>query len=165
MATKKLSPLTIRRLRRIQKTILLKYRQLNMEEWWLKHNGEDQTVGPGCDLAPTDKLSPVNNCKTSACLAGWGMALYPKEVTNRSFGHTAGRKILGLTAKQADRLFYDYNWPAPWYDLSAETIFDATLGTYGDYAPNPAFAPIRTKKYAKLVSARIDHFIATDGRE
>lgn len=55
-------------------------------------------------------------------------------------------ELLNFDNTQADRLFVLSNWP----DYFITKIVDLRPGT---------------KKYAKVISDRIDHFIATEGRE
>lgn len=88
---------------------------------------------------------------------------YPKECQEKEFGYSRGKNVLGLTPKQATRLFYAEEWPNTFQPNNH--MFDESCGTYGSWVSNPNYTPSRTKKYAKLVAARIDHFIATDGRE
>lgn len=99
------------------------------------------------------------SCGTAACIAGhtlmlqgakpvkfvptWGSrgaltSLFLTKNGKEVFASEAATTALGLTAEQADRLFYAENWPH-------------------------GFAKGRTDP--KVAAARIDHFIATKGRE
>lgn len=57
-------------------------------------------------VANLDDFSPTN-CGTSACIAGWTVALNPTLLTPVDlFWDTTAARILGLTARQAQELFF-----------------------------------------------------------
>lgn len=82
-------------------------------------------------------------CDTTACIAGWAISLNGEnraDVRNIRF---KAQDILQLTDGQTGRLFYEGSWPV-------EFIIARKSGG---------------KSLAKAASARIDHFIATEGKE
>lgn len=104
-------------------------------------------------------------CGTTACIAGhalidagykvksekgpgWKPAKFFAPDGREVEPEAAGRKLLGLTARQAARLFDDTEWPDQFkYDGSFDLGFKAI---YND---------------PKVAAARIDHFIKTNGKE
>lgn len=141
--------MNVKLLRRIQRIIVKRYKQIDMGSWF--------------DTNPDHE---VPMCGTTACIAGWAVTLHrpslkakpslaAKFVHSRSetigFGQsyymtTIAVDILGLGCEQAARLFYISNWPEQFHNRILE--------------PN-----VGTKRYAKIVAQRIDHFIATGGKE
>lgn len=102
-------------------------------------------------------------CGTVACIAGWGRILFdpnwrsnlPELLGSMDFT----QRLLGIDKDSGNRLFLDADWPLEFQDKldrakraveCAEVVemLDAALA-----------------EYAAVVGARIDHFIATDGRE
>lgn len=89
-----------------------------------------------------------DKCGTAACIAGWTCLIKEEEVVKISGNfpfHGAGRDHLELTEDQAGRLFYTDDWPEPY------------RGNYQDADDQSA--------RSRIAAARIDHFIATDGKE
>lgn len=139
----KLSALTIRRLRRVVAHILEEPRRFDMNEGFGKCPADD-------DNAPA--------CGTVGCIAGWGWALQRSQKErlshiNPSNTHVLWWEVLGdarayfrLDEEQAHRLFQTAYWPPKFQDR----LF-----------PLPA----RTKKYAQVMQARVEHFIRTGGAE
>jgi hypothetical protein len=97
-------------------------------------------------------------CGTTACIAGFAITvLQGFETVERARLHdrlqaslTASRaaNLLGLTYEQSGRLFDEGEWPTKFYD---------------DY-----IHAVETDDYtgmARTAAARIDHFIATEGKE
>jgi hypothetical protein len=76
-------------------------------------------------------------CGTTHCFAGWAQVLSP-ERNCRADAEEDARRLLELSQEEAQRLFYADNWPRG----------------FGGWNAN-----------AKKAAARIEHFIATDGRE
>lgn len=150
----------VRLLRRIQKVILAEPRRVNMA-YWAKGRKDliagnqviDDWWGYNEDLEP----SQVPPCGTVGCICGWGIALTTKlrsdklaakvrkSTMDRSFPRGA-LKLFGLTGAQADRLFIPTSWPDDYYERLNKYSFG-------------------TKRYAKVVCARIDRFIKTKGVE
>jgi len=91
---------------------------------------------------------PFAKCGTVACIAGWACILTikrpPLEIWREfSIGDEA-KDILGLSTKEAFRLFEPGAWPV---EFSSGTSDDGKLNT------------------AKVAIARINHFIRTKGKE
>ena len=101
-------------------------------------------------------------CNTICCFAGWALALStPKESLNVEFGDDyiggffkingkvsgapEAEEALGITRDQGDRLFYEWEWPKKF-----QTRY---------------FKAKTARGKAKVGSDRIDHFIATKGKE
>ncbi len=98
-----------------------------------------------------DKYLQIAFCGTKCCIGGHAVLAFGSKDDKRNFAFGradlmfhAGRKALGLTTKQADRLFVRA-WPDAF-----EPAWDSSV---------PA------KQRARLAAARIRHFIATEGRE
>lgn len=83
------------------------------------------------------------DCGSVACICGWAIRLTRGESMQwcGPYFHE-GRRALGLTCEEGNRLFHRKNWPRQFCVMS---------GT--------------EKAHAKAAAARIDHFIATEGRE
>lgn len=102
--------------------------------------------------ANEDKSVP---CGTVGCIYGWGQAITTK-LRGKELWEQIKRKFATITATldnpfdistvQASRLYYEYNWPSEYRDKLL------------DFEP-------QTPEYAQVVADRIDHFIATEGRE
>ncbi len=144
-----------RLLKRVRDKILDNPTQVNMDQWYAPYNGTGQGA--------------VEGCGTAGCVCGWALALHDKKTlaqernfirrkhpkttnwqTQISTMERLGRKVLGLTKAQANRLFYSQygDWPK---DL-CEKLWDAdNFGTQEDYA--------------HVVADRIDRFIKTKGEE
>lgn len=63
-------------------------------------------------------LSKVGECRTACCLAGWeavrrGAALdyYGRDVKTGEHAEGIAKKSLDLSEDEANRLFYDFEWP------------------------------------------------------
>jgi len=147
-----LSKPAIRLLRKVQKHILEEPRRMNMETWLrTRIQGKRYFAfrGFGVNRAENPATPP---CGTAGCIAGWVMMLTPMKPEERSYiinvgnaAHSAQEK-LGLDYYQGSRLFLPSDWPEP-------------------YKSKLAKAKIGTKKYAQVVSDRIDYFIQTDGKD
>lgn len=145
------------------------------------------------DWASDEFESPLRPaCDTVACLAGWTVAMGRIQTGACQFedgvdilagycGDFAidAQSILGLNAEQARRLFYVGLWPdefkAPEHDYRSDRDgriirhYKAGdrprhLSEFADWAVAGNLQP-QTAAYAELVARRIDHFIATEGRE
>lgn len=77
-------------------------------------------------------------CGTVACIGGWA------EVLSGNFDNNP-EATLDITQEQASRLFYESHWPAQFRDWDNR----------GD----------GSEKTAHRAADRIEHFIATEGRE
>jgi hypothetical protein len=83
------------------------------------------------------------SCGTVACIAGWAYILSERQVPPF---YTQVTRLLGLDSQQGQRLFFELYWPSKFY---------AQIQTCQQGAA----------EYAQTVADRIDHFIATEGRE
>lgn len=94
----------------------------------------------------------IPNCGTAACIGGWAISFSKKLNPNlASAGVVHGwgseaQKILDLTAPERHQLFYAGNWPEPFRSKFGEAVAGS-------------------KEAAQIAADRIDHFIATEGRE
>lgn len=144
--------MNVKLLRKIQRTILKHYRQVDMSSWFDSTSARTPRCGTtACiagwavtfQVAPT-KLSPLLAAKSMnpnfLSHGSWMVGDRVKEMTQ------AGMEALDLTPNQADRLFFDNSWPE---ELSVK------LATQ-----RPG-----TKRYAQVVSERIDLFIKSKGRK
>lgn len=81
-------------------------------------------------------FSETKTCGTVHCIGGWACAISGLD----RFGHTPAQKILGLSDEEAGRLFYPDS--------------ALCLNKFGGWNATP-----------QQGAARIEHFIATKGRE
>jgi hypothetical protein len=130
-------------LEKVKEHILLKPRTFIMGSFI-------ETIGevPGRTTFYNDAgdIIKFDKCGTAACIAGWATILHEK--TNQiPYGKIQDRakSILGITESQSNRLFYDTFWPKDFYNryLTAKS----------------------QKQRAQVAAERIDHFIATHGKE
>lgn len=118
--------------------------------------------------APEDAGNPP--CGTVGCIAGWSCVLSgsrPKPLLAPTLFWGKGRRLLGLTEVQGERLF----------NVPADAIYEQERVLYGvtDKREPHRYWPIKfAKRYAKAKTprgrmlatvARIEHFIATKGAE
>jgi len=166
--------MNVKLLRRVAQTIVRRYKQIDMNHWF------DPREGAG-------------RCNTTACIAGWAETLShekefkgtvkPRQVAklfNKDFGRFMNRrsrlmsytvelsnrekekvrrsaiKRLELTRAQAKRLFFSDQWPEQFADDCGR--LRASIDATDRLSPG-------TPEYAKRVAERIEHFIATKGRE
>lgn len=89
-------------------------------------------------------------CGTSACIAGWAVAIHDRvHLKSVEFQiRKRATEVLGITDEQADRLFFTPNWPKSLYDR----YFDASIDQI--YAAA-----------ASIAAERINNFIESEGRE
>lgn len=112
-------------------------------------------VAAQVSAAPRQLDMTTFDCGTAACIAGWAARLsgqslpaHDEEMGSNGDSFRRGKELLRLDGGQAVRLFYLDWWP----DRFAEPYLEAAcLG--------------RHQKKAAATVARIDHFIATGGRE
>lgn len=130
--------MNVRLLRTIQRRISAAPGQFIMHKWF-------------------ERSSEIPNCQTAACIAGWAIAAGKHwtphktiESLRKDLGLGAEKwvapiasELLGLNSAQIERLFHMGSWPSRF-------IFTSLDGH--NYC-------------ALLACLRIDHFIATDGRE
>lgn len=94
---------------------------------------------------PENLKMDVFHCGSAHCIGGLAQVLSGAEILNGKNWEPA-TNLLGLTMPESDRLFELTYWP------------DKFLKDYEDN--------IDDKQYlAKITAERIDHFIATEGRE
>ncbi len=152
--------MNVRLLRQIQKTILTEPRRVNMDTWAtgksnLVVGGRDEWGNGWRTISTPKKAMPP--CGTMGCICGWGVAITTKlrgdalenkldKLASTTELPRGATKLFGLTPSEAGRLFFKDEWP----DEFQEQIDRYQFGT---------------KRYAKVVCARIDHFIATKGAE
>lgn len=100
------------------------------------------------------------SCGTVACIAGWTTLLTTKLKPHQCdedlmySAFSIARKELSLSISQAQRLFYP--WVGQSNDDRVETWPKKVWKCYKDG---------NKEQKAAITAARIDHFIATDGRE
>jgi len=97
----------------------------------------------------------IPNCGTAACIGGWAVALHNKmnpRDADRLFDSVMDPSIdrnpcliLGLGLLESERLFHVGNWPSQ-------------FASDWEWAKTP-------EAMVKVACDRIDHFIATEGRE
>lgn len=147
--------MNVRLLRRIQKQILKEPKQFDIDTWFA-----------------IDSHAP--NCGTTACIAGWAIALSKKQTPlvaaksiRKNFGRPSilllswsqakdiepkARRALELTPAQAERLFHIGGWPDEFVNRHHENR---------DHEDDYHWV----KHKATVAADRIDHFIATKGAE
>lgn len=147
-------------LKKVKAHILEEPMRVYMGDWYIRlseYDGEMFEVDDDILMPPA--------CGTVACICGWAAELSGSE----SKGGSAGKRLLGLDGSpwfpessrphssrprqladtphsQAQRLFFNECWPAEFRDRLKQ------------------FKP-QTPEYAQVVADRIDHFIATDGKD
>lgn len=122
--------------------ILEEPRRLNMDILFLNLREEDIWF---YDL-------PAPPCNTVGCIAGFAAAL---SGTRDLTSYQGGMAALGLTREEAERLFTE---PRHWNNMCFRYHWPE------DYARAYLAATNPTGR-AQATAARIDHFIATEGRE
>lgn len=148
----------------INKKLLLKVRdhvleapdKINMGVW--ARDGDGQIMSY---VYPTDDRE--YKCASVGCIAGWACLLSPKKVVehNGVFIDTAAADFLNISWEQRPRLFYVGDWPLRF----RKRLLHDPNGEWGESASENLKLKPGTKSYARVVAARIDHFIATDGAE
>ncbi len=133
-------------LEKVRKHILEEPKRINMKNW---------IINPFILRDKFQELKYQNKlpaCDTVGCIAGWALQVSSKKKLT-SFDKGDAQVKLNLTYEQANRLFLLENmatdknyWPA---------YFENKLKNL-----NPG-----TRAYARVVSQRIKHFIATGGKE
>lgn len=153
-------------LKEIRKEILAEPQRLDMNHWI---NPDDNTA----------------SCGTAACVAGWAVILTMRKEDRRKSWQkiayeiwksqavdwsgassrwpteVAGRERLGLSASEADRLFFVEEWP-----YKFRKPFSA-LNDYFEDIEDEADLKERLKlrkQMARIAANRISHFIKTHGR-
>lgn len=89
--------------------------------------------------------SDLIDCNSPACISGLSVYLAGGPTEDR--GHGERPEYLDLTETQRQKLFYVENWPEQF-----EVEFRSAQGKQNHWA-------------AHIAAARIDHFLATEGRE
>lgn len=88
------------------------------------------------------------DCGTAACIAGWAIRLTHK-ASNQCGYYRPAMNALDLNGNQGELLFYRKNWPREFCVPDVSRLLGGST----------------EKAYAKAAVARIDHFIATEGKE
>lgn len=97
---------------------------------------------------PETLYMPSYDCGTTACIAGWACKISGVDVSEASHKSMfEGQRLIGLSSEERGRLFCENWWPEQ---------FRLQFGPEH---------PAGCKARAKAAVARIDHFIATDGKE
>lgn len=124
----------------VKEAILAEPLRINMDGWVFDSN--DQI-----------REGQVPPCGTVACIAGWAFSIInrlDKDALYEQFNSDTAAEMLDVSneypAREAQRLFHVSGWP--------ERFVRAIVG----HKPG-------TPEYAQVVADRIDHFIATEGRE
>lgn len=138
--------MNVKLLKQIAEVIIEKPRQFNMHYWHRNEKvraknidfGVDKDYEALCDLPAEKQIS----CDTTHCIAGWAQALSPNRKC-KSPAEKDARRLLEITPSMAKRLFFCNLWP------------DQFRGKRGDL-----WKPTRQQAVG-----RINHFIATEGRE
>lgn len=133
-----------RLLKKVAEHIKEEPRRLDMEKW-------------------TDVVDPVYAdsppCGTVGCIAGWACMLNGDKPTpgggSQIYFFSRGQELLGLTKDQADRLF---TAPALAFEWKSAPTWPKKFARRYEKAKTP-------KGRASATLARIEHFIATKGRE
>jgi hypothetical protein len=112
----------------------------------------------------------IPNCGTAACIAGWAETLMKFDTRKKSKKRARPSEMesissvllaekLGFDVYMNNRLFYVRSWPQQFQSKipSASKTNCVDIGRRFDSLP----PEIR----AKIAAERIDHFLATDGKE
>ena len=122
----------------------------------------------------SSNVVPVRpQCDTVACIFGWAVALDRVEHGQGSLSGgcnilkginidflECGGRLLKLNPGQASRLAFVNQWPDQF--KAVQEIDGIWWGAAWPLIGKPA---PQTQEYAEIVARRIDHFIATEGRE
>lgn len=146
--------MNVRLLKRVRDRILAEPAQFVMEHYFASRNDILQEplycylVDHNVSALDIDRSVP--NCGTAACIAGWTYALSrritPKTAALRNaYPEEEAAKLLGISERQAERLFLVDHWPGKFYQQWQE---------------RPSL-----KIRARIAARRIDHFIKTRGEE
>ncbi len=169
-------------LRKVVEHVELEPRRFNMHEWYVDATGVVCGEIDVCNLDVSsffdENGSDVPPCGVVGCIAGTtciisGKAIgFPRGIINgrklfeykMPIGGWAknAQKLLELTDDQAERLFYPGYWYAPLYigsQLHSENTWpEPFAGQYFRNRYNP-------EERVKILRARVEHFIATNGAE
>jgi len=135
----------VRLLRKIQKHILEEPKRLRMNYWFIDGLTPGARFGGRLGYFDINESAEVPECGTVGCIAGWACVLSgPKPLTGEWLDGR-GQEALALTDDQRLRLFNVSNWPQLFIDKYAKAKTPRGRGT--------------------ATASRIDHFIATKGKE
>lgn len=88
-------------------------------------------------------------CETAHCIGGWGVFLMRQKAVNfRDFQLSSLRELFQIDEEQDERLFHTDSWPHQFENAYEDAQQKRDL-----------------RLCAKVAAKRIDHFIATEGRE
>lgn len=101
-------------------------------------------------MADWSTQDPESPCGTSACIGGWATALSrnPAKPNLHDSHMSQGPDLMELSPDGENKLCYKGMWPQPFKDSYEKA----------EYAED-------RNAMAKAAADRIDHFIATEGRE
>lgn len=153
-----------KRLREVAERIA-EYPEFYDQDSWFSRQGAGYEKAHVRGRAVAEKDATREQCGTTACIAGEACVMYGKArleygymvPTKKSLGRSyawvdweeEGRKLLGLTAAQADRLFCSADgWPEPFASRYLKAKQE------GDH-----------QAAACVAAERIKHFIDTNGEE
>lgn len=132
--------MNVKLLRKIKQRILRKPNRFDMNHWFSrtrKYYGFTEQLSE----ATHNPKEFIEECGTAACIAGWACIL--GEGSFMFSCEDEARRLLNLTFHQSQRLFLEQGWPAEFRASSSES----------------------NEQRAMRAAKRIDHFIATNGRE
>ena len=139
-------------LRKIQKHILEEPKRLFMDSF-VDRMERYENSNEFLRATNRDFLSEIPPCGTTGCIAGWAVLFeLPEEQDddirrwNLTFFQDTGARLLDISDKQAEMLFYTQNWPDG-------------LGQKHDEAKSGSM------RRAKITSKRIDLFIKSKGKK
>lgn len=129
--------MNVKLLRRIKKHILEEPKRLIMGDWLVKGEPGQFFTGDG------NHAQKFANCGTAACIAGWACILTKQSVAPGQWLRDLGAQVLGI--EPYGGLLEVSEWPQPFQ----HEYIDAKT----------------PKKRARIAAERIDHFIATKGKD
>lgn len=132
-----LNPDHIALLRKAKKRILAEPGQFEMHEWF---DTELRVIGNHSVKDIVRKVT-IPNCGTAACLRGHLICI--RAGVNPAEAHQSWNDDLDIDFTLRNRLFYFNEWPEQFRKNTSEG----------------------TREFARQAARRIEHFIATDGRE
>jgi hypothetical protein len=104
------------------------------------------------------------HCGSVGCIAGWANKLFDPKHEEWRDQWASGRDLLGLSEGESDRLFS----PPEWIDDDNPSLGVVSISGEGAWPDKFAIDYLMAttpEERAAVTCARIDHFIATDGKE
>ena len=160
--------MNVRLLRKVQKYILEEPKRFDLEFWGASIDPKEFANLDQYASAVEHCLAELRPpCGAIGCIAGNTLivagAIKPKELHGKNlfeFGPDTlekAAKLLKIDNDSAKRLFYLKEW--------GQCANGEVIGWPEPFASELSQSEPGTKEYAQTTSARIDHFIATNGRE